>query len=179
MLASIMTGTIGWSVYDLSIEHIMSRYLVLLFSFVAGATVGSTVGVVTGLIFSLASVSSFYHMSLLPFLGYLVALKRREKNWRFDWFIYCHLISGMYGEGGGYLLTVLETAALSFYSSYTTGINLQIGKVYPWYTRIYSRATTIYEKNARCYGTTSFTIFKCIPCLCPIAFHKWKATERR
>ena len=49
-----MTGTIGWSVYDLSIEHIISRYLVLLFSFVAGATVGSTVGVVTGLIFSLS-----------------------------------------------------------------------------------------------------------------------------
>ena len=49
MLASIMTGTIGWSVYDLSVEHIISRFLVLLFAYVAGATVGSTVGVVTGL----------------------------------------------------------------------------------------------------------------------------------
>ena len=48
MLASIMTGTIGWKFYDLSVEHIMSRYLVLVFSFIAGATVGSTVGVVTG-----------------------------------------------------------------------------------------------------------------------------------
>lgn len=80
MLASIMTGTIGWSVYDLSVEHIMSRYLVLLFSFVAGATVGSTVGVVTGLIFSLANVSSFYHMSLLAFAGLLGGLLKEGKR---------------------------------------------------------------------------------------------------
>ena len=94
LLASVMTGTIGWSIYDLSIEHILSRYLVLLFAFVAGATVGSTVGVVTGLIFSLASVTSFFHMSLLAFSGLLWwSIKRREKDWRCNWFIYCDIIS--------------------------------------------------------------------------------------
>ena len=30
LLASVMTGTIGWTVYDLSIEHIFSRYLVII-----------------------------------------------------------------------------------------------------------------------------------------------------
>ncbi|MFE8704047.1 stage II sporulation protein E [Cytobacillus sp. FJAT-54145] len=113
MLASIMTGTIGWSVYDLSVEHIMSRYLVLVFAFVAGATVGSTVGVVTGLIFSLANVSSFYHMSLLAFSGLLGGLLKEGKKIgvAIGLFI-ATLLIGMYGEGSGNLLnTFLETAA--------------------------------------------------------------------
>ena len=116
MLASIMTGTIGWKVYDLSIEHIMSRYLVLVFSFIAGATVGSTVGVVTGLIFSLASVSSFYHMSLLAFSGVLGGLLKEGKKIGVSaGLMIATLLIGMYGEGGGsILLTVLESTAAIF-----------------------------------------------------------------
>jgi stage II sporulation protein E len=113
MLASVMTGTIGWSVYDLSVEHVMSRYLVLIFSFVAGATVGSTVGVVTGLIFSLANVSSFYHMSLLAFSGLLGGLLKEGKKpgVALGLFI-ATLLIGMYGEGGGALSkTMMESAA--------------------------------------------------------------------
>ncbi|MBS4193413.1 stage II sporulation protein E [Bacillus sp. FJAT-49705] len=116
MLASVMTGTIGWSVYDLSIEHVMSRYLVLLFAFVAGATVGSTVGVVTGLIFSLANVSSFYHMSLLAFAGLLGGLlKEGRKIGVAAGLLIATLLIGMYGEENSHLLkTVLETAAAIF-----------------------------------------------------------------
>jgi stage II sporulation protein E len=112
MLASIMTGTIGWKVYDMSIEHIMSRYLVLIFSFIAGATVGSTVGVVTGLIFSLASVSSFYHMSLLAFSGVLGGLLKEGKKIGVSIGLFiATLLIGMYGEGGGSLkLTLMESA---------------------------------------------------------------------
>ncbi|MEH7418115.1 stage II sporulation protein E [Neobacillus drentensis] len=111
MLASIMSGTIGWKVYDMSIDHIMSRYLVLVFSFIAGATVGSTVGVVTGLIFSLASVSSFYHMSLLAFSGVLGGLLKEGKKIGVSiGLLIATLLIGMYGEGGGSILqTVLET----------------------------------------------------------------------
>ncbi|MBI0581110.1 stage II sporulation protein E [Neobacillus cucumis] len=113
MLASIMTGTIGWQVYDLSVEHIMSRYLVLVFSFIAGATVGSTVGVVTGLIFSLASVSSFTHMSLLAFSGVLGGLLKEGKKIGVSIGLFiATLLIGMYGEGGGSLSqTLLESAA--------------------------------------------------------------------
>jgi stage II sporulation protein E len=117
MLASIMTGTIGWKVYDLSVEHILSRYLVLVFSFIAGATVGSTVGVVTGLIFSLASVSSFYHMSLLAFSGVLGGLMKEGKKIGVSIGLFiATLLIGMYGEGGdgSILQTVLETAAAVF-----------------------------------------------------------------
>lgn len=116
MLATILTGTIGWKAYDLSIEHIMSRYLVVVFSFVAGATVGSTVGVVTGLIFSLASVSSFSNMSLLAFSGVLGGLLKegRKIGVSIGLFISTLLI-GMYGEGSGSLsITVLETSAAVF-----------------------------------------------------------------
>ncbi|MBM7655814.1 stage II sporulation protein E [Neobacillus cucumis] len=113
MLASILSGTIGWKVYDMSVEHIMSRYLVLVFSFIAGATVGSTVGVVTGLIFSLASVSSFYHMSLLAFSGVLGGLLKEGKKVGVSIGLFiATLLIGMYGEGNGSILqTVLETLA--------------------------------------------------------------------
>lgn len=112
LLASVMTGTIGWSIYDLSLEHITSRYLVLIFAFVAGATVGSTVGVVTGLIFSLANVSSFYHMSLLAFAGLLGGLLKegRKIGVAIGLFISTLLI-GMYGEGSVNLdKTMMESA---------------------------------------------------------------------
>lgn len=113
ILASVMTGTIGWSVYDLSIEYILSRYLVLLFAFVAGATVGSTVGVVTGLIFSLASVASFFHMSLLAFSGLLGGLLKEGKKIGVAFgLLIATLLMGMYGEGGSNLsITLYETLA--------------------------------------------------------------------
>ncbi|MCM2983791.1 stage II sporulation protein E [Niallia circulans] len=116
MLASIMTGTIGWAVYGLSIEHIMSRYLVLLFSFIAGATIGSTVGVVTGLIFSLASISSFYHMSLLAFSGLLGGLLKEGKKIGVALGLFiATLLIGMYGEGGGVLsVSLMETTIAVF-----------------------------------------------------------------
>lgn len=113
MLASIMTGTIGWTLYNLSIEHILSRYLVMLFAFTAGATIGSTVGVVTGLIFSLANISSFYHMSLLAFSGLLGGLLKEGKRvGTAIGLLVATLLIGMYGEGNTALLeTVYESCS--------------------------------------------------------------------
>ena len=36
LLASVLTGTTDWFVYDASIQHIFTRYLVLVFAFIAG-----------------------------------------------------------------------------------------------------------------------------------------------
>jgi stage II sporulation protein E len=80
LLASILTGTTDWFVYHLSIQHIFTRYLILVFAFVAGATMGSTVGVLTGLILSLANVASLYQMSLLAFSGLLGGLLKEGKR---------------------------------------------------------------------------------------------------
>lgn len=76
MIASVMTGTVGWTVADLSIEHMLSRYLILLFAYVGGAPLGTTVGVVAGLILSLANTTAISQMSLLAFSGMLAGLLR-------------------------------------------------------------------------------------------------------
>ncbi|GAB6992570.1 stage II sporulation protein E [Paenibacillus pini] len=80
LLASVMTGAVGWSVYDLSIEHVLSRYLILLFALVGGAPLGASVGVVTGLILSLADISAIYQMSLLAFSGMLAGMLREGRK---------------------------------------------------------------------------------------------------
>lgn len=74
LIASILTGTIGWEIYGASVEQVFSRYFVLVFAFVGGPAIGSTVGVVAGLILSLASVANLYQMSLLAFSGLLGGL---------------------------------------------------------------------------------------------------------
>lgn len=74
LLASVMTGTVGWVAGPLTLEHVLSRYLILLFALVGGAPLGASVGVVTGLILSLANSSAIYQMSLLAFAGMLAGL---------------------------------------------------------------------------------------------------------
>nr|WP_139070179.1 stage II sporulation protein E [Bacillus sp. FJAT-27225] len=134
LLASIMTGTIGWAFYGISLEHVMSRYLVLLFSLVAGAAVGSTVGVVTGLIFSLANVSSFSHMSLLAFSGVLGGLLKEGKKIGVSFgLLVSTLLVGMYGETGSSLsVTVLETvAAIVLFLITPSALTVSIAKYIP------------------------------------------------
>src|SRR5690625_8040211 len=60
LIASILTGTIGWEIYGASMEQIFSRYFVLLLAFVGGAAIGSSVGVVAGLILSFGIVAILY-----------------------------------------------------------------------------------------------------------------------
>jgi stage II sporulation protein E len=74
LLASLMTGTVDWTVEGVSMEHVLSRYLLLLFAFTGGGTVGAAVGVVTGLILSLANVSALQQINLLAFSGLLAGL---------------------------------------------------------------------------------------------------------
>lgn len=111
LLASVLTGTIGWSIYDVSVEHVLSRYLVMLFAFIGGAAIGSTVGVVTGLILSLANVASLYQMSLLAFSGLLGGLLKDGKKFGVGiGLLIGTLLIGLYGEGTTDLLpTIMES----------------------------------------------------------------------
>jgi stage II sporulation protein E len=151
LLASVMTGTIGWTIYDLSIEHIFSRYLVILFAFVAGATVGSTVGVVTGLIFSLASISSFFHMSLLAFAGLLGGLlKEGNKIGAAIGLFIATLLLGMYGDGSADLVkTISETtaAALLFFLT-PNSLTSKLAKYIPGTTE-HTQEQQIYMRKMR------------------------------
>ncbi|WP_138756020.1 stage II sporulation protein E [Paenibacillus sinopodophylli] len=76
LLASVMTGAVGWVMYGLSAEHVMSRYMLLLFALAGGAPLGASVGVVAGLILSLADFGAVVQMSLLAFAGLLAGLLR-------------------------------------------------------------------------------------------------------
>ena len=76
LLASVMTGAVGWIIYGMSAEHIMSRYMLLLFALAGGAPLGASVGVVAGLILSLADFGAVVQMSMLAFAGLLAGLLR-------------------------------------------------------------------------------------------------------
>lgn len=77
VLASVMTGTLGWSLNGFSIEHIFSRYFILIFALVGGSAIGASVGVVTGLILSLSNLNAIYQISLLAFSGLLAGLLKQ------------------------------------------------------------------------------------------------------
>ncbi|MEC0172972.1 stage II sporulation protein E [Paenibacillus graminis] len=80
LLASVMTGLVGWSVNGLSLEHILSRFLILIFALAGGAPLGAAVGVVTGLILSLADIGAIYQMSLLAFSGMLAGMMQSGRK---------------------------------------------------------------------------------------------------
>ncbi|WP_409290939.1 stage II sporulation protein E [Peribacillus sp. SCS-37] len=151
LLASVMTGTIGWTIYGLSMEHILSRYLVLLFALSGGAAIGSTVGVVTGLIFSLANVSSLYQMSLLAFSGLLGGLLKDGKKVGASLGLgVATLLIGLYGEGVTNLsLTLYETlAAITLVMLTPSGLILKIAKHIPG-TAEYSNEQQLYMRKVR------------------------------
>jgi stage II sporulation protein E len=80
LLGSVMTGTVGWIIQSVSLEHVLSRYLILMFALVGGAPLGASVGVITGLILSLADVNAIYQMSLLAFSGMLAGLLKEANR---------------------------------------------------------------------------------------------------
>lgn len=100
LISSVIAGTIGLHIYDLSIDHVLARYAVLLFAYAGGAAIGSTVGVVIGLILGMASVSSLYQMSLLAFSGVLGGLlKEAGKAGVCAGLLISTLLIGVYGGG--------------------------------------------------------------------------------
>ena len=76
MLACMMTGMTGWMIEGLAMEHIFSRYLLLIFALAGGAPLGAAVGVIMGLILSLANFSAVLQISILAFAGLLAGLLR-------------------------------------------------------------------------------------------------------
>ncbi len=80
ILASVMTGINDWYIYGISIENIISRYFILLFALAGGATIGASIGVITGLIISLANIEAIYQISLLSFSGLLAGLLKEGKK---------------------------------------------------------------------------------------------------
>ncbi len=111
LIASILTGTIGWEMYGASAEQVLSRYFVLILSFVGGAAIGSTVGVVAGLILSLANVANLYQMSLLAFSGLLGGLlKEGRKPGVAAGLLVGTFLIGIYGDAANVVPSIIESS---------------------------------------------------------------------
>ncbi len=151
LLASVMTGTVGWIVYGLTMEHVLARYLVLLFAFVGGAAIGSTVGVVTGLILSLASVANLYQMSLLAFSGLLGGLLKEGKKVGVGiGLLVGTLLIGLYGEGSTQVtITLVESlVAIAFFFLTPKGALNRLASFIPGTTE-YSKEQQQYLRKIR------------------------------
>lgn len=133
LIASVLTGMIGWQFYGASAEQIFSRYFVLLFAYIGGAAIGSTVGVVAGLILSLANVANLYQMSLLAFSGLLGGLlKEGKKPGTAVGLLVGTFLIGIYGNEVGTLIPSLieSSIAILFFlltpASFISGISRYI-----------------------------------------------------
>lgn len=117
LLASVLTGTAGWTVQDVSIENILSRYLVLLFAAVGGGTIGASVGISTGLVVSLSNISSVYQISLLGFSGLLAGLLKEGRRWSvaFGFLIGSSILTVYAGDQRDMIQSFIETACAVFF----------------------------------------------------------------
>src|SRR5690625_3398332 len=80
MFTSVLAGLSGIVIQGVSLDHIVSRYIILLFALTGGPTVGATVGVVIGLILSLVNEPTLAQISLLAFSGLLGGLMKEGKK---------------------------------------------------------------------------------------------------
>ncbi|MDF2556811.1 MAG: spoIIE [Bacillales bacterium] len=112
--SSVLTGAIGWHVLGYSVGDILSRYLILFFSLASGASIGTTVGVVTGLIFSLSNLSSMFQISLLAFSGLLGGLLKEWKKFGAAFgLIVATLLVSLYASGKENILLELSETGIA------------------------------------------------------------------
>lgn len=76
LVASVMTGVVGWSVQGVAMENVLSRFIVLVFALAAGPLMGAAAGVVAGIVLSLSDLSAVSQIGLLAFGGLLAGLIR-------------------------------------------------------------------------------------------------------
>ncbi len=81
LLGSVITGMSAWEIGSLSVVHMVSRYVVLLLAFIGGSMLGSSMGVVTGMILSLSNPKEMLQLSILAFGGLLAGLLKDGKQW--------------------------------------------------------------------------------------------------
>lgn len=81
LFGSILTGVQGLTVRELSVDAILSRYLLLVFALVGGAGLGAAVGAVTGVLMTLGNMASVYEIGVLAFSGLLAGLLQEARKW--------------------------------------------------------------------------------------------------
>ncbi|MFC5530028.1 stage II sporulation protein E [Cohnella yongneupensis] len=76
LLACLLTGLTGWTVYGVAVVYVCSRYFVLLAAFVGGPAIGTSAGVVAGMILSLSDLAAASNIGLLALGGLMAGLIR-------------------------------------------------------------------------------------------------------
>lgn len=151
LLASVMTGAVGWVIQGLSVEHVLSRYLILLFALVGGAPLGASVGVVTGLILSLADISAFAQMSLLAFAGMLAGMLREGKKGgvSLGMLLGATILSIYFNKPNEVMISTWETCiAIGLFLVTPKGVMQAIGKYVPG-TQDHTKSQHEYAKRVR------------------------------
>jgi stage II sporulation protein E len=76
LLACLLTGMTGWTVYGIAVAGVLSRYFVVIVAYVGGLALGTSAGVVTGMILSLSNIGAASEIGLLAFGGLMAGLMR-------------------------------------------------------------------------------------------------------
>lgn len=76
LLACLLTGMTGWEVYGLAVVGVLSRYFVIVSAYIGGPAIGTSAGVVAGMILSLSDLTSVTNIGLLAFGGLMAGLIR-------------------------------------------------------------------------------------------------------
>jgi len=76
LLACLLTGLTGWEIYGVAVAGVLSRYFVAVSAFVGGAALGTSAGVIAGMIMSLSNLGATSEIGLLAFGGLMAGLLR-------------------------------------------------------------------------------------------------------
>src|SRR5699024_7663337 len=140
LLASVLTGFIGFSLYGVAFEQVLARFLVLSVAFVGGAAIGSTVGVIIGFVLSLAHLTNLYQVSLLAFSGLLGGLLKEGKKLGVSiGLIVGTLLISVYGEAQFFQASFYESSmAILLFVLMPTTLFLRMSRYIPG-TEVYER----------------------------------------
>ncbi|TJY38555.1 stage II sporulation protein E [Cohnella pontilimi] len=98
LAACLITGLAGWTVYGVETSAVFTRYVVLLAAFVGGVSLGTSAGVVAGIMLSLSDLGAMGEIGLLAFGGLMAGLMREG------------------GKAGSMLGLLLGTSVLGMYA---------------------------------------------------------------
>jgi len=62
-------GLLGWKVVQISLRHVFSIFIILLFGYIGGASVGASIGITVGFVLSLAGISDVVFIGCLGICG--------------------------------------------------------------------------------------------------------------
>lgn len=81
LITAVLTGFFGINFLGIGLEQVGSKYFILISAFISGATVGSAIGVIVGLMLSLVSTFHLYQVSLLALAGLLGGLLKSTNKY--------------------------------------------------------------------------------------------------